>query len=198
MKKIIPDDAILIPDNAEKAYSGVIFDVYKWPQEMFDGSAKTFEMLRRPDTVQVIAIKDNKVVLVKDEQPGRKVRTHFPGGRADPEDDSWLEAGQREMLEETGMKFKSWRLVDVVQPQPKIEWFAPWLLAFDFESQGEQTLDSDGERIEVIGMEFDEIRKFVLDSVEPTLNYAIPLMNKVKSIEELLSLPEFQGKEVDR
>ncbi len=198
MKKTVPTDAILIPDGADKVFQGNLFDVYQWPQTMFDGSTKTFEMLKRADTVQVIAIKDGKIVMVKDEQPGRSVRTHFPGGRADPEDDSWLEAAKREMREETGLSFKTWQLVGVEQPTPKIEWFTPWFLATDLESEAEQELDTDGERIEVAEWEFDDIRKYVLEGVEPTLNYAIPLMVKVTSVEELLAMPEFIGKEVDR
>ena len=86
MKKTVPDGAILIPDNGTKVFKGNIFDVYQWPQTMFGGSTKTFEMLWRPDTVQIIGVKDDKIVLVKDEQPGRSVRTHFPGGRTDDTD----------------------------------------------------------------------------------------------------------------
>ncbi len=83
MKKTLPENAILLPDNAKKVFTGHIFDVYQWPQEMFDGSTKTFELLKRPDTVQIIAIDNGELVLVNDEQPGRTPRIHFPGGRVD-------------------------------------------------------------------------------------------------------------------
>src|SRR6185369_15622192 len=122
MKKVVPERASLIPDNATKAFAGQIFDVYQWPQELFDGTKATFEMLKRPDTVQILAIKDGKVVLVHDEQPGRPVQLHFPGGRVDPEDASWLEAAQRELREETGLSFKNWKMITVKQPIIKIEW----------------------------------------------------------------------------
>lgn len=53
MKKVIPDNAVLVPDAAQHVFEGMIFDVYQWPQKLFDGSEHTFEMLKRPDTVVV-------------------------------------------------------------------------------------------------------------------------------------------------
>jgi ADP-ribose pyrophosphatase len=71
MKQIIPDDASLIPDHAECVFKGVIFDVYQWQQELYDGTATTFERIRRPDTVEVIGVTDHKILIVNDEQPMR-------------------------------------------------------------------------------------------------------------------------------
>ena len=56
MRKYIPEWAKLVPKEAKKVFSGVIYDVYQWPQEMFDGSMQTFEMLGRPDTVKILAV----------------------------------------------------------------------------------------------------------------------------------------------
>ena len=62
-----------LPDNAKKVFEGVIFDVYQWEQKMFDGSLETFEKLKRPDTVIVFPIMaDGKVLLTKQEQPGKE------------------------------------------------------------------------------------------------------------------------------
>ncbi len=196
MKKVLPKNAILIPENASKVFNGQIFDVYQWPQQLFDGSKATFEMLKRPDTVQIIAIRNTKIILVHDEQPGREVRTHFPGGRVDETDESWLGAAQRELHEETGLKFKSWRLITVEQPQPKIEWFVPFYLASDLESETAPHLDP-GERIEVAEWSFEKLKSAILSQRESTLNYAIPLFTNVESLDELLGLPQFVGKEVD-
>ena len=49
----------IIPDEAEKVFNGVLFDVYQWQQEMYDGSYATFERLRRADTAAVICITDD-------------------------------------------------------------------------------------------------------------------------------------------
>jgi ADP-ribose pyrophosphatase len=198
LKKVLPKNAILIPDNAQCVFKGSIFEVYQWPQEMFDGTTKTFELLKRPDTVQVVAIKDGKIAMVHDEQPGRAVRVHFPGGRADETDVDWLAAAKRELLEETGLTFKNWKLVCVQQPVPKIEWFVPWFIATELESEQQQAVEEEGEKIEVELQDFAQVREAVVGGTESTLAYAMPLFGGVNSIAELESLPEFSGKETDR
>lgn len=55
-ERVLPKGARLIPREAELVFRGEIYKVYQWPQKMPDGSVKTFEMLRRPDTVMVIAL----------------------------------------------------------------------------------------------------------------------------------------------
>ena len=66
-----------IPDNAKLVFKGVIFDVYQWQQELFDGSQATFEALKRPGTVQVIPTVGDRVLLSYEEQPGKPRRHTF-------------------------------------------------------------------------------------------------------------------------
>jgi ADP-ribose pyrophosphatase len=198
MKKTLPLNAVLLPDNAKRAFKGAIFDVYQWPQKMFDGTTKTFEMLKRPDTVQIIAVQGDKILLVDDEQPGRAPRIHFPGGRADSTDASWLAAAQRELREETGLVCKEWRLIDVAQPIIKAEWFAPIFLATTITDQGGQELDLDGEKITMQWHKFDAVRQAVLKGDEQMMSYLVPFFNHVTSLEQLLAAPEFTGTAVDR
>lgn len=56
MRKYVPDGAKLLPKEAKKVFSGVISEVYQWPQELFDGTTATFEMIKRPDTVKIVAV----------------------------------------------------------------------------------------------------------------------------------------------
>lgn len=195
MKKLVPKDAILLPENATCVFTGEIFDVYQWPQRIFDGSTETFEMLRRFDTIQVIAVKDGKLVLIKDEQPGRPAQVFPPRGRVDSDDASWLEAAKREMLEETGMTFQNWRLVEVIQPAAKIEWFVATFVATDFLKQDQQKLDG-GERITVWLETVEKIRELTLDGTY--VSYLRPFFSRVHSLQDVLALPEFAGREVDR
>lgn len=196
MQKVIPNDSILVPDVATKVFEGEIFDVYQWPQEMFDGSEARFEMLKRTDTVIVACVVDDKILVIDDEQPHLGIRKTLPGGRVDPEDSSILVAAQREVLEETGYSFKSWRLVLARQPYKKMEWFIYMLIAWDVESKIEPKLDV-GEKITVDCLSFDEFKQLA-NSKQVDLGDSTNIINEFDSLEQLLNLPAFEGQTVDR
>lgn len=61
-----------IPSVAQRVFRGQIFDVYQWPQMLFDGTVATFEMLKRADSVSVIATtSDGHILLAAQQQPDR-------------------------------------------------------------------------------------------------------------------------------
>lgn len=185
MRQVIPKDAKLVPKEAKLVFKGVIYDTYQWQQKMFDGSYQTFEMLKRPDTINVLAIKDDKIVILWQEQPGGPPFYDLPGGRHDNESESELDAAKRELLEETGMTFKTWKLIEVTQPHGKIEQFVYLFVATDFEKQVDQTLDV-GEKIEVQYLDLDEVKRL---STQANARY-LPreLLDTVDSLDELLGL----------
>lgn len=188
MRTITPKTATLIPPEAKRVFKGIIYDVYHWPQKQYDGSIKTFEMLRRPDTVVAIPIKDNKIVITKQEQPSHKPFFDVPGGIHDVESEDELAGVKREVLEETGMKFRQWRLLDVKQTHNKIEHFIYIFLAYDFEAETAQTLDA-GEKIEVQLLALTEVKQIMM---KPEGRF-IPrhILENVSSIDALLKLPEY-------
>lgn len=196
MKKLVPDDSVLIPDKAKLVFKGVIFDVYQWPQKLYDGRVKTFEMLSRADTTAAICIVDNKIIVLDDEQPHSASRKVFPAGRVEPEDEITLNAAKREVSEETGYSFNNWRLVKVSQPSKKIEWFVSVWLAWEPTEKTDQHLDG-GEKITVSLMDFDEVKRMSMDSVG-YLGTNQDLFRRVSSIDELLELPEYSGQTIDR
>ncbi|MGH7241574.1 MAG: NUDIX hydrolase [Candidatus Saccharimonadales bacterium] len=196
MKKVVPADSVLIPDAAQKVFAGKIHDVYHWQQEMFDGSRDTFEMLRRADTTAVICVVGGKIMVLDDEQPHRSVRKSFPGGRVDATDLNILESAKREVLEEAGYTFQNWRLVDVEQPNPKLEWFVHTYIAWDGEQVGQPQNDG-GERITLHLHEFDEVKQMVLDGVE-YINESRRLFKQSETLDDLLALLEFTGIEIER
>lgn len=187
MREFTPRTARLIPPEAKKVFQGEIYNVYQWPQKMFDGSTATFEMASRPDTVKIIAVKDDKIVIVKQRQPTLDWYFDFPSGRHDHSAENELEAAKRELREETGMTFRNWELISVKQPFVKIDWLVYTFLATDFEGQGPQELDA-GEEIEVLEMSFDQVKNLAEQS------NAIYLKNdtefkECQSLKELLAAP---------
>jgi ADP-ribose pyrophosphatase len=196
MKKLIPADANLIPSSAVRVFEGELFDVYQWQQEMFDGSLRTYENLRRADTAIVIGIVDEKIVIIKDTQPHKGTRYVFPGGRVDSNlDDSTLAAAQREIREETGYEFDTWKLVLVEKPESKLEHFVYMYVATNPISLSRQTLDAGGEKIEVQLASYDEALEMMSGKLGEPTEHAF--LEKARSLEGLLQLPEFNGVEVD-
>lgn len=181
----VPDGAVLIPENATKVFTGKIFDVYQWQQEMFDGTFETFEMLKRPDTVLIIAEDDTGQILAcNEEQPGGIVRKqHLPAGRVDASDKTILDAAKRELKEETGYSFAEWRLLDVVQPEKKIEWFVYTFIARS-EVGIDETQHDAGEKIEVTTVDLEQLRGTSIKWI-PALKDSIvfdELFNKARKI----------------
>src|SRR6266567_3374658 len=87
-----------MPKEVKKVFSGVLFDVYQWQQKQYDGSYKTFEKIKRSDTVTVIPItNDRKIILTEQEQPATDPFIGFPGGVIDLDEDP-LETAKRELL----------------------------------------------------------------------------------------------------
>ena len=185
MRSFVPDCVKLMPKQARRVFKGVIFDVYQWEQELFDGTRTTFEMLKRPDTVRIIAIKEGKIVVLEQEQPSFGLFYDLPSGRHDVETENELAAAKRETLEETGMIFSTWKLLDVEQPQTKIDWLIYTFLANDFVSETEQKLDA-GERITVTLKTFDEVKGLLNN---PKVRYlARNIFDKVSSLDELAAV----------
>lgn len=180
-ERILPDNARIVPKDAQLVFKGEIFDVYQWQQKMFDGSVAIFEMLRRPDTVLVIAIDDDQIVLLDEQQPSGIIESsRLPGGRVEP-DESVLEGAKRELQEETGLQFAKWSLLEVTQPAIKIEWFVYIFIATEKIDQGPTKHDA-GEKIEVKRVSFVDFKQLAGKDIES--------LEGIDTINELLSLRE--------
>jgi len=153
----IPEDAVLIPENATKVFTGDVFDVYQWPQKMYDGSTKTFEMIKRPDTVLIVPVsEDGKIWVIREEQPGRGWREiRLPGGRADVPGETTLQAAQRECEEEIGLRFADWSYLESSQPERKIDWYIHIFLAKN-PSETVPARHDGGEKIEMYQVSYEE------------------------------------------
>jgi 8-oxo-dGTP pyrophosphatase MutT (NUDIX family) len=143
-----------IPPDATKVFSGIIFDVYQWPQKLYNGQTATFEQLRRPDSVNVIPITDEgKIILAKQEQPGMDPFIGAISGRVDrgekPE-----QAAKRELLEEGGLRAEQLLLWDATQIAEKLDWTV-WTFIAKRCQQTNQQLEG-GEKIQLIEVTFEE------------------------------------------
>jgi ADP-ribose pyrophosphatase len=144
-----------LPQNAKRVFKGEIFEVWQWQQKVYDGSEKTFEVVKRPNTAQVIATVDDKILILDQEQPHRKdTFLSLPGGRCE-EDEAPLDSAKRELLEETGYKSDNWTLWRRESPVGKMIWDIYTFIAKDCYKAEEPNLD-EGERIEVKLITFEE------------------------------------------
>lgn len=152
-----------LPKNAKRVFKGVIFDVWQWRQKMFDGSTAVFEKLKRADTVNVIAVVGQRILLLRQKQPDwGKHKNTLAGGRVD-EGESPLQAAKRELLEEAGYVSKKWILWKEINPYGKIVWTVHNFVARDCEKSEEPKLDA-GEKIKI---EFVSLDKFLKLSDDP-------------------------------
>lgn len=149
-----------IPEQAKLVFKGIIYDVYHWEQELYDGSKATFEMLKRANSLQVLAVKDGKILLIEEQQPSCPLVTSMLGGRQEPTETS-LEGAKRELLEEAGIASDDWELFRSYMPLDKIEWYVHIFIARNAKRVAEPNLDA-GEKISVKELTFDEFSELVL------------------------------------
>jgi len=179
-----------IPPHAKRVFQGVIFDVYQWEQEMFDGTRAIFEKLKRPDTVVVFPVlPDGKIILTEQEQPGRGSFLGAAGGRIDNGEDV-LTAARRELLEESGYIAEEFILWDARHPTSKIDWVIYTFVAKKIKKISESALDP-GEQIKLRPVTLDEFielstdEKFMEKEIVTQLLEAKYNPEKRKKLEEL-------------
>ncbi len=143
-----------LPKQAKKVFQGNIFSVYQWEQQLYDGTTATFEMLKRPGTIQIIPTADDQIFVSLEEQPTKPRSFSLLGGRQEPNEDPLVTA-KRELLEESGLESDDWELLKTYEYQGKIEWPLYYYIARSCKKVAEQKLDP-GEKIEVKHVSFPD------------------------------------------
>lgn len=151
-----------MPTHAKRVFKGVLFDVYQWEQELFDGTRVIFEKLKRPDTVVVLPVlPDGKIILTAQEQPGYEPFIGAVGGRVDEGEDV-LSAAKRELLEESGYEAEEFILWVSGQPVSKIDWAVFTFIAKGLKKVADLDLDG-GEKINLLPVAIDELINLATD-----------------------------------
>jgi ADP-ribose pyrophosphatase len=128
------------------AFRGKIFRVYQWRQRMFDGTYKVFERIERPASAQIIATVNGRIAVARQSQPDVRDFMGLLGGRVD-EGESPLQAAKRELLEESGMAAKRWKLLKKFEnPSHKIRFDVYLFAALDCRKVAKPRLEN-GEKI---------------------------------------------------
>lgn len=144
-----------LPPHAKRVFKGVIYDIYQWEQEMFDGTTAIFEKLQRSDTATIIPVVGDKIMLIEQQQPGTEPYLCFPGGRCD-EGEEPLQTAQRELSEETGYTSTQWEFLQSLTPSSHMIWTLHTYIARDCTKTAELQLDG-GEKITPLLITFDEM-----------------------------------------
>jgi len=144
-----------IPQQAKRVFQGVIFEVWQWEQEMFDGSKETFEKIWRAPGVEMLAVVGDKLILEEQSQPDHHRFTSLPSGRVD-EGENILAAAKRELREETGYESADWFTFATYNASGKMVHGTHFFVSLNCTLAGSQQLDS-GEHITVRLLGFDEL-----------------------------------------
>ncbi|EDK72804.1 NUDIX hydrolase [candidate division TM7 genomosp. GTL1] len=165
----------LIPDGAKKVFTGKIFDTYQWPQQLYDGTEVTFEVIRRPDSINILPITNqSKIVLTKQEQPGMEPFIGALGGRVD-KGETLIQAAERELLEEAGLRAGRLELWNATHIAEKLDWVSWTFIAKNCSKLSNQQVDG-GEKIELIEVTFDEYMEIVAQDTYRDTEIALELL----------------------
>lgn len=172
-----------IPPDAKKVFQGVIFDIYQWEQELFDGSYATFEMVHRPDTAIIFPVlPDGSIVLIEDTQPHRGMILTAPCGRVEGGETPEA-AAIRELKEETGYKASRIELFYIEGHGSKIDAEVHVFIGKECEKVAEPTLDP-GEKIIPRIISFDELLQVTLGGEESRFHSASFRMKVLEALHD--------------
>lgn len=148
------------PTHAKKVFEGVLFDIFQWEQEMYDGSKVTFEQAVKCHSTCIIAIIDGHVMVTKQEQP---CEVHpfigLPAGRIE-RDETPEENAHKELFEEVGVECDSLNLIKTFEYGFKMDYKCYVYLADNPRILSEPSPDS-GEKIEVMKVPLAEFFEMV-------------------------------------
>ncbi len=150
-----PEPLQQISPDAKKVFSGVLHDVYQWPQKLFDGTTVTYERLTREDSAVIIPVTpEGKIVVLREQQPGTGWFATLPCGGINPGEAPEV-AALRELKEETGYAPSQLDLWFSHQINSRMDWAVYVFIARDVKLEGKAENEA-GERIETREVSLEE------------------------------------------
>lgn len=191
-KRPLPPHAKLHSEQAKLVFKGVRFDTYQWQQKQFDGSMATYEIVKRNDTVIIIPVIDDEIVVVKEQQPHwDKPGFTLVAGMVNADEDLDV-AARRELEEETGLMFENYHLVHIETNTPAVEWFAYTFMATGFKGEKPKKLDA-GEKSETVKFSLDELIRMTRNRemfYRPMYIEEMLVKDKLQELRDVLKNPQ--------
>ncbi len=181
-----------LPDHAKKVFQGDRWSVYQWEQIQFDDSVKTYESVKRFDSIIVYPVINEKVIILEEQQPHwlKPSDSIVAGGVNDDED--IFDAARRELEEETGMVFQDFYLVSSEQKSKDVQSNIYVFVAKNLIAKKDVKLDA-GEKTTPREVSFEELialtrqRKFFH---KPTFVDEFIIQDKVDTLFDIFRNPE--------
>ena len=170
--------------ESHRVYDGVILHLDRDDIELPNGHKATRESIRHIGAVCVMPVTENDEIILERQYryPIDEVITELPAGKLDSKDEDYLLAGQRELLEETGITAEEWIDLGFFYPaaaysDEKIKMYIAKGLKY-----GKSRPDED-ELIDVVKIPFDEALHMVMAGEIPDSKTQIAILkySKIKS-----------------
>lgn len=150
-----------LAENVKNVFSGILFDIWQWEQEVFDGTHRTFEVMSRiPTVVAIVVTPEGKIIIQRETQPGKKEKISVAGGRAESYLEPWEETVNRELKEELSVNITKFeKLGEWLEASTKNKWRVSVILVTEYDKVDFQSPEEWGEKIHPEEIELDEFFK---------------------------------------